>query len=319
MSGLVSLPALLGNGWVVPSEPVAVGWSGGADSTALLLALKATGTDVRAWHVDHAWHPESAAECRYLAGLARQWGIPFFAARLDLPAGRNREGEARRGRYQQFAGWSEAQRIGRLFLGHHRNDQAETVFLRMLQGAGVAGCRGMPGCRRQGHLTIERPLLDIDRQRIETALREAGVDWLEDASNSDLSLLRNHIRHRVFPSMRAAGTDPVDLFCRWSQQANRIAAELEKATKTTPVDTLGDRVRVGWNDWLNSAPAVRARLLQQMTSQLFGEGTTPGRRHIELAETWTRHGGHGGLDLSGCRLERVRGNLHLRRSDAMLR
>lgn len=320
----MSLPAaplaeLLPDDWSVPPEPVAVGWSGGADSTALLLALQAAGADVRAWHVDHAWRPESAAEGAQLADRARRWGIPFHAVRLDAPSGRNREAEARRARWRQFAIWAEAQQVRKLMLGHHRNDQAETVFMRMLQGAGVAGCRGMHRQRERDHLRVERPLLDVDRAAIESSLRQAGIDWLEDPSNNDLSLQRNHVRCRVFPQMAASGVDPVGLFCRWSAQAGRIAAELESAAETAPLDLGDDAVRISWNDWQASIPPVRARLLQRMTARLFGEGATPGRRHILLAESWTRQGGRGGLDLSGCRLERRRGNLHLKRAGAMLR
>lgn len=313
------LKSLLPAGYLLPTGPVAVGWSGGADSTALLLALQAAGADVRAWHVDHAWRLESAAECGRLAEQARVWGIPFHASRLATPAGRNREADARQGRYRQFVIWGAEQGVDRLFLGHHREDQAETVFLRLLQGSGVTGCRGMLPVREMSGLSIERPLLNVCRATIIAALRQAGIDWLEDASNRDLTLKRNHIRRKVFPAMRRAGVEPAELFGRWAIQAGRLAGELEAVAISTPLEAGEGEVRIGWKAWQASSPAVRARLLQLMTSRLFGDGATPGRRHILLAESWTRAGGAGGLDLSGCRLERVGGGLHLRRASAMLR
>ncbi|HXH71907.1 MAG TPA: tRNA lysidine(34) synthetase TilS [Mariprofundaceae bacterium] len=311
--------ALLPAGFEVPAEPVAVGWSGGADSTALLLALQAAGADVRAWHVDHAWRPESAAECEMLAERAKAWGIACHAARLAVPAGRNREAEARHGRCRQFAAWGAEQGVRRLFLGHHREDQAETVFLRLLQGSGVAGCRGMHAVREMAGLSIERPLLAVHRTTLVAALRNTGVGWLEDGSNGDLTLKRNHIRCTVFPAMRRAGVEPTELFTRWALQAERLTGELETAAAAALLETGNGQVRIGWKAWQESSPAVRARLLQRMTSGLFGDGITPGRRHILLAESWTQAGGYGGLDLSGCRLERVNSSLHLRPAGAMLR
>jgi len=302
-----------------PAGPVAVGWSGGADSTALLLALKAVGCDVRAWHVDHAWRAESAAEAGLLARRAAGWEIPFDTVRVASPSGRNREAEARLRRYEQFARWGRQQGIRQLFLGHHAEDQAETVFLRLLQGAGAGGCRGMQGARELHGLVVVRPLLAVRRASITDSLQQAGVDWLEDASNRDLTLKRNHIRYAVFPAMQAAGVDPVDLFGRWSRQAARIADALQGEVDGVAMAVHANDVRLSWNAWQTSSPAVRARLLQAMAGSLFGAGVTPGRRHIQLAQAWTEAGGRGGLDLSGCRLERRAGSLHLCRPTAILR
>jgi len=310
---------LLPAGFEPPAGPVAVGWSGGADSTALLLALKAAGCAVHAWHVDHAWRDESAAEAELLARRAVAWGIPFDAARVASPSGRNREAEARRLRYEQFIRWGGQQGVRQLFLAHHAEDQAETVFLRLLQGAGVGGCRGMQSGRELHGLLVRRPLLAVRRSEIEECLCQTGVEWLEDASNQDLTLKRNHIRYMVFPSMQAAGVDPVQLFDRWSRQAVRLADTLQEEVDRVAMAEGNDDVRLPWDAWQASAPAVRARLLQMMAGRLFGDGVTPGRRHILLAESWTRAGGTGGLDLSGCRLERCAGSLHLRRSAAILR
>ncbi len=294
---------------------VAVGLSGGADSTALLLALLRCGHEVHAWHVDHGWRAESAAEAAWLGERMRAWGVPFSCARLRDARG---EAAARAGRMACFRRWAREQGIGVVCLGHHRGDQAETVFMRLLQGAGPAGCRGMRRLCAQGGVMLARPLLHVDAASLRAALRRAGVDWLEDPSNADLRLRRNLIRHRLFPAMRAAGATPEELFERWGRQAARLTARMDAALAGLDWQAQDGVVGLPWAQWAALAPALRARALQWMTARLLGEGATPGRRHVLLVEAWTARGGAGGLDLSRCRIERRGARLHLFRARAGL-
>jgi tRNA(Ile)-lysidine synthase len=290
---------------------VAVAWSGGADSTALLLALCSQGHQVEAWHVDHGWRPGSESESEALARRAAAWGIPFRSARNPAASSGNREAEARDFRYRQFMAWAETGDVSALCLAHHREDQAETVCLRMLQGSGMHGIRGMAAAREIGGLTLFRPLLHVPRDALRQALRRAGVSWFEDPSNRDLSLWRNRIRHRLFPAMHAVGTDPWRLFLRWGEQAGRLAAIIDTQLTAVALAHVDGSVSVTWHDWSALLPPARARMLQRMTRILFGEGVVPGRRHILMVETWTARNGSGGLDLSRCRLVRRRGRLYL--------
>ncbi len=296
-------------------KTLAVGWSGGADSTALLLALKESGYAVHAWHVDHGWRESSAQEAAYLAEQAAHWNIPFISARLTSASTRNREAEARQGRHALFRQWSNAQNIRTLCLAHHRDDQAETVCMRLLQGAGAGGCRGMLRERQMGELRIVRPLLHIAARDLRHALRAAGIAWLEDPSNADMSIWRNHIRHQLFPAILQKGEAPDTLFLRWRVQAERVACQLDHEADVILHDLTrtGDHsLRLCWKTWKQSTPAVRARALQKCMAQLLGDGATPGRRHILLVESWTNKSGRGGLDLSRCRLYRESDYLHLR-------
>lgn len=306
----------------LPAE-VAVGWSGGADSTALLLMLQQQGYRVQAWHVDHGWRESSLAEAELLAEQARGWGIELRLARLPAPSGRNREAEARKGRYAQFEQWAELTGITVLCLGHHRDDQAETVCMRMLQGAGISGCRGMRQRRRHGRLEIFRPLLQVEAGELKAALRAAGINWLEDPSNNDMTIWRNRIRQGLFPAMQRAGVPPAELFLRWQAQAERLGQQIDCEAQLLLGDiSVGNQgaqsATVPWLTWSAAAAPVRVRILQKMMAFVLGEGVTPGRRHILMIEAWTRRGGHGGLDLSRCRLLRCRKDLHLRRTAADL-
>ncbi len=305
------------------SDDVAVGWSGGADSTALLLALQARGYRVHAWHVDHAWRDASADEASHLAEVAEQWGIPFSSARLTSVPETNREAAARHARYTQFERWAGQHGISTLCLAHHRDDQAETVCMRLLQGAGAGGCRGMQGQRMLGMLRIVRPLLHVPGLELRIALQQAGVGWLEDSTNSEMSVWRNRIRHRLFPAVRQANVLPEELFLRWQQQAEQLTVRLDaaadmvmnsgnaKESKDSKNPAEMPQVSLRWQSWAVCGSAVRARVLQKMMIRLLGAGVTPGRRHILLAEKWTNQNGRGGLDLSRCRLQRKRAYLHL--------
>ncbi|MDT8376478.1 MAG: tRNA lysidine(34) synthetase TilS [Mariprofundaceae bacterium] len=290
---------------------VAVGWSGGADSTALLLALAGAGYNVQAWHVDHGWHEKSARESLQLARQAEAWGIPFHSVRLNHPRSANREAEAREGRYQAFSALSREQGLLSLCLAHHREDQAETVFMRLLQGAGAEGCRGMSPVRRHGELKIFRPLLHLSHSRLCSALRRSGVTWLEDASNSDTSLWRNRLRNRTFPAMQRAGVEPTDLFLRWQRQAVNVASEIGSQVDHLTLYQNRESCWVAWKEWQLLAPPMRVCLLKRMMRTLFGATAVPGRRHILLVESWMQHGGSGGLDLSRSRLMRKDGQLRL--------
>jgi len=290
---------------------VAVAWSGGVDSTALLLALCASGRDVQAWHIDHGWHAESTNHCRQLETLASEWGIPFISRRLQLSNRQNREAEARKGRYEALRELAGQQELYDICLAHHRDDQAETVCLRMLQGSGVAGCRGMASLRYWCDIRLFRPLLHLPKQTLIDALVRLNVSWVEDHSNHDTTLWRNHIRHVLFPAMAEHGAEPVELFSRWGRQASRLADMIAGQADEIALICDGPTVWAEWMQWRQQSQPVRVAVLQRMSAALFGEGVVMGRRHLLAVERWLEEGANGGLDLSRSRLMRKDGRLLL--------
>jgi len=290
---------------------IAVGWSGGPDSTALLLMLHGAGFQVQAWHVDHAWHKQSHHDALQLSRLAGTWGIPFLSQRLGQAPLSNREAHARQGRYQAFQSMAKETGVFAIALGHHADDQAETVCMRMLQGAGVMGCRGIGAHSCRHDLDIYRPLLHVRREVLKAAVEEAGIVCLDDASNVDISLWRNRIRLKLFPAMASQGVNPYALFMRWQKQAVDLAAVVSGEADRLDLHVTALACSVLWYDWQNLSQAVRAEVLQRMASSVLGEGVVLGRRHIELIEFWQKKGGRGGLDLSACRLSHRGGCLHL--------
>lgn len=307
-----------GRAWLetaVLPEPLphrmAVAWSGGVDSTALLLALHAAGHEVEAWHVDHGWHADSADHSRQLESLAHALEIPFTSVRLQLANVKNREAEARQARYDALYELSQQKGLKDLCLAHHRDDQAETVCLRMLQGAGVAGCRGMAALRYWRDIRLFRPLLHVSKQALTDALKRSAVAWLEDRSNRDTSLWRNHIRHVLFPAMARHGADPADLFLRWGRQAALVTDIIDEQSARVAIICDGTTVWTEWATWRAQSQPVRVDVLQRMAAALSGEGVVMGRRHLLAVERWLGEGANGGLDLSRSRLIRKDGRLLL--------
>ena len=298
---------------------IAVGWSGGVDSTALLLALHHADFQVQAWHVDHAWHKQSQHDTVQLSRLAESWGIPFLSQRLTEAPTSNREAHARQGRYQAFYTMAKETNVFSIALGHHADDQAETICMRMLQGAGVMGCRGISSHSCRSGLDIYRPLLHVRRQALKAALEEASIAWLDDVSNNDISLWRNRIRLEFFPTILSTGIDPYVLFMGWQKQALRLANILDNEADSIHLHATGSACSILWYDWQNLSQAVRAQVLQRMAAFVLGEGAVFGRRHIESIEFWQKKGGRGGLDLSACRLSHQGDCLHLESRKAISR
>ncbi|MBM3221439.1 MAG: tRNA lysidine(34) synthetase TilS [Candidatus Rokubacteria bacterium] len=192
-------PALRRHAMLAGGERVLVGVSGGADSVALLAALvevaAALRLELHVLHVDHQLRPDSARDGVFVAALGRRLGVPVTVERVDVPPGGSLEAAARGARHAALE--AVAARVGatRIALGHTADDQAETVLMRLLEGAGVRGLAAIPPVRGR----IIRPLIGTRRGEIEAALRAAGLAWVEDPTNRDPKFLRNRMRHEVLP------------------------------------------------------------------------------------------------------------------------
>src|SRR3954468_66893 len=160
--------------------------SGGADSLALLVLACAAGLDVAAVHVDHGLRPGSADEAPVVASAAARFGARFRAERVDVGDGPNLEARARAARYAVLP--------PDVLTGHTADDQAETVLVNLLRGAGIDGLAGM---RQDGR----RPLLGLRRRETRALCEQLGLPPVEDPSNDDARFVRNRVRHELLPLM----------------------------------------------------------------------------------------------------------------------
>lgn len=179
---------------------VFVALSGGADSLALLHCVSehlAGQISVQALHADHQLHHQSAQWAEACGRLCADLHVPLTVESLVVSAQGNTEAAARAARYAFFARHMTASDV--LMLAHHRQDQAETLLMRLLQGRGVLPMRDH-GQLAAGHFV--RPFLDTDKNRLLDYLRSKKVEWVEDPSNQDTAYDRNYLRHAVLPTLQ---------------------------------------------------------------------------------------------------------------------
>jgi len=180
-------------------ETVLVGVSGGADSVALLHLLSSLAADWRlrlhVLHVDHQLRAESADDADFVRALGARLGVPVDVATVTVDRRGSLEASARAARYAALEACAAKVGADRIAVGHTADDQAETVLMRLLQGAGVRGLSGIPPVRG----AIIRPLIELRRPALEAELVRAGLPWAQDATNRDPKFLRNRIRHELLP------------------------------------------------------------------------------------------------------------------------
>lgn len=196
-----------------PPLPLAVAFSGGADSTALLwAAVQRWPGQVAAIHVHHGLQAAADAFQAHCESLCAEWQVPLAVVRVDArhQAGQSPEDAARIARYGALAQAAQQGVAGlavrSIALAQHGDDQVETVLLALSRGAGVAGLAGMPAQWERDSLYWFRPLLGLGAAGIRATLREAGVPWVEDPTNADPAFTRNRIRAQVLPALE--GTFP---------------------------------------------------------------------------------------------------------------
>ncbi len=188
-----------------PRPHVVVGYSGGLDSTVLahlLAAEKRQLGGLRLVHVDHGLHPESADWARHCVTQAKALKVPLvvLSAKVKVPRGESLEAVARQARYDLLAKALKSEEV--LVTAQHLNDQAETLLLQLLRGAGLAGLSAMPLSDTMGRNLIVRPFLHFPRSELERYAESKKLRWIEDPSNSDERFARNFLRRRVMPLIR---------------------------------------------------------------------------------------------------------------------
>ena len=188
---------------ILPSGRVGLAVSGGADSVALAFLLTKGGKKKNAakrfviLHVDHGIRKESKEEYRFVRALAKRLGIPFKGthAKVVQRRGESLEMAARRVRLAFFATCMKSLKLDAIATGHHMDDVAET-FLMKLKRMSLCGIREKS---EVGPVRFVRPLLGCRDRELKEYLRKYGEAWREDASNADLSIERNRVRHKVIP------------------------------------------------------------------------------------------------------------------------
>jgi tRNA(Ile)-lysidine synthase len=312
------------DGLIPPGARVLAAVSGGSDSVALLLLLRALAGEcgfalAGLAHLNHGLRGhESDVDEAFCRGLAVNLGLPIDIGRRDV-ATMAREGHvsievaARRARYEFFAEAAGRLHADRIATGHTRDDQAETLLLRVLRGAGSTGLAGIRP--RRGN--VVRPALDFRRDELRTFLASQGLKFRTDSTNRDVSIPRNWVRHRLLPLLsRQLHSDVVEVLAREAAILRDETAFLDdlaagEATRIERAPT-GRRTLALDALALSALPAAIARRVVRHALDRVDQSRFYGFDHVEQVlalaarpcSDGPRGGNRLGADLPGVRMER---------------
>ncbi|MDH3705239.1 MAG: tRNA lysidine(34) synthetase TilS, partial [Acidimicrobiia bacterium] len=206
-----------------PGTPVVCAWSGGPDSTALVVLARAAGCEVTAVHVDHGLRPDSGDDADHVRRLAQTLDVRLDVVTVVIGDGPNLEARAREARMAALG--------PDVLLGHTADDQAETVLLHLLRGAGPTGLGAMSPRRR--------PILELRRVETDSLCAALDLPVLDDPANHDPRFRRNRIRLEALPVLAdIAERDPVPVLVRASRHQRDVAELLDDlAAEVDATDT----------------------------------------------------------------------------------
>jgi tRNA(Ile)-lysidine synthase len=286
---------------------LAVAVSGGADSLALALLAdgwaRARGGTLTALTVDHRLRPEAAVEAAQVAAWLGARGIAHRTLVRDgPPPSGDIQAAARAARYRLLEGWCGHAQVFHLLTAHHREDQAETLLLRLGRGSGLDGLAGIAAVTELAACRVLRPLLGVARVRLAATLTARGQAWLEDPSNRDPAYARVRLR-RLAPLLAEEGLTP--------ERLAETAARLGRARAALEGEVAALLARAVWLDpaglaWLDPAALAAApeeialRALAAVLASVAGTPYPPRLESIERLFGELRRGLERGRTLGGC-------------------
>ncbi len=271
-----------------PGDALVVGVSGGPDSVALLDLLRRL---AESWnlhlHVAHLHHgirgADADADAAFVGALAERWELPCTVGHADLPEIARQERLAleeacRRVRYAFLARVAEQVGARAIAVAHHADDQAETVLMHLLRGAGPAGLRGMlpvtpladtvlPGMATGAEKLLVRPLLATPRAEIEAYCAERNLEFRLDRSNLDTTFFRNHLRHEVLPYLRQTSPRITERLCHLAEVVRAdyevLAESVEEAWQALLVEAYPQALVFDLEGWRAQPLAVQRALVRR--------------------------------------------------------
>jgi len=266
----------------VPVQRVAVAYSGGRDSTALLHATARaaldTGVQVVGLHVHHGLSPHADDWLTHCLHQVEGWadnGLPVSFQCRRLPGkpakGESIEAWARDARYRALRDMALEQGAELVLLAHHRRDQAETFLLQALRGAGMAGLSAMPESVARSGLVWARPWINAGREQVEAYLQAHQLSFIDDDSNSDPRYARNRLRMQVWPQLLDAFPQAeacLATSAAWAQEALALQLELAEADLAQLCD---EKLALRLGDWLKFSPARRSNALRAWIQRGSGQ------------------------------------------------
>ena len=244
-----------------------VGFSGGADSTALLQALYESrdhlAAPLHAVHFHHGLHDSADQWLDHCRAFCLERDIPFLGRNLEVVAETrgSLEEAARDARYRVAARLLQPEEM--FLTAHHAQDQAETLFLNLMRGSGIEGLAGIPPVRNLALGWVGRPLLDVERPELENWLRDRAVEWLDDSSNADVAFDRNYLRHEVFPLLERRWPGLAMRLARTARHARQSATAMAAFIGHRTGELMNDSICLPVRALLDLDPAIRSLVLRE--------------------------------------------------------
>ncbi|HJU08934.1 MAG TPA: tRNA lysidine(34) synthetase TilS [Rhodanobacteraceae bacterium] len=266
MDGSNLIPLLIRKLAEAAPSRLCVAHSGGADSTALLHALaqipQARERGLRALHVDHGLHEDSARWAEHCRRFCDAIDVPIEIVRVQVAHERSEgiEAAARRARHAAFA--SAIQAGEWLALAHHRDDQVETVLLKLLRGAGPQGLGGMRELRAVGAGMLWRPLLDCPRSVLRGYVAQHQLAFIDDPSNADTRLSRNYLRAEIIPKLLAHWPHALESIAHSAELCREAAAFLDAEAETALTRLRNGNGTLDAHGWSALPDALRMPVLE---------------------------------------------------------
>jgi tRNA(Ile)-lysidine synthase len=282
----LAVAAALERAEVAPDAMILAAVSGGADSVAMLCALHEiaprAGIRLAAAHLNHRLRgSESDSDEAFVRDLCARLGVPLEVGHADTLAADmpNLEEAAREARHDYLGRTARRLGAGHLALAHNSGDQAETVLMRLLRGAGVSGLGAMD---ESGPGLIVRPMLTLERATIERYLRAIGQSWIEDSTNASSAMLRNRVRSDLLPYLEREYAP--GLSGRLVELGAEMRAVDEYLSRAAEIELLKIRRADGALDLAGFAPldpALKPVLMRQYVAEGLGGLRRVSRTHID--------------------------------------
>jgi tRNA(Ile)-lysidine synthase len=284
-----------------PALPLAVAFSGGADSTALLVACaRKWPGQVSAIHVHHGLQSAADDFERHCRELCDELHVPLQVVRVDArhDPGESPEDAARKARYSSLAQAALSCGARSVLLAQHADDQVETMLLALSRGAGLPGLAAMPAQFERHGVRFERPLLDVSGAAIRDWLAQQRIAFIDDPTNADTAFTRNRIRHDLLPALEKVFPQFRETFARSARHAAQ-AQELLIALATDDLVDVGNPPAISGlrklsrarqanvlRHWLRTThdAAPSAAQMEELLDQLDACSTRGHKIRIKVAE-----------------------------------
>jgi tRNA(Ile)-lysidine synthase len=275
---------------IEPGMRVLAACSGGPDSAAMLLALARLSSELDfelyAASVDHGLRPDSARDAAAAEAQARMLGVPFEALSVRVEAGASIQAAAREARYAALLAAARSVKAQRIAVGHTREDQAETVLMRLLRGAGLTGLSAIEPLREDG---VARPLIDCARAEVQAFARAHFREIASDPANRDERFERVRVRHHLLPALLAEDKRVVEHLAELADDARDAASVLQAASRSVLERCRREAGSLGISELVVEAPAIRRGVLRLWAEHVSGERL--GRAHMTQLDDLLLRGG----------------------------